>query len=367
MIQIGKNKYRSLVDSGAEVSLIHRRVYQALKNKPKLFKKNARLQSVNGGSLKVDGCISLTFKIGDTEISHLFYVSPSINRNFILGRDWLVQNGVRLYFDLGFLRVGSSTVPLEEDIHIASLVRTKTTVILKPQTATVCLGKIKNSPNFHSSQIYSVTAAETKFISNEPGLMVSNSVAKLTKDRVLPIMVVNNTNRTLRLSRGCVIAKVELINQKHVHNLDSIEKHVDLTEQKDWTTEVTAPQNHKETVLDFLRNHQDLFAAKDSDLGHTDTVKMKLNTGDHPPIKLRPYRTPIHNREIIDKAIDEMLEANVIRRSKSPWSFPVVIVDKKDGSKRFCVDFRKLNQITKANSYPLPLIDDILALLGKAK
>ena len=62
-----------------------------------------------------------------------------------------------------------------------------------------------------------------------------------------------------------------------------------------------------------------------------------------------------------------MLEANVVRRSKSPWSFPVVIVDKKDGSKRFCVDFRKLNQITKRNSYPLPLIDDILALLGKAK
>ena len=62
-----------------------------------------------------------------------------------------------------------------------------------------------------------------------------------------------------------------------------------------------------------------------------------------------------------------MLKAKVIRRSNSPWSFPVVIVDKKDGSKRFCVDFRKLNQITKPNSYPLPLIDAILALLGKAK
>ena len=62
-----------------------------------------------------------------------------------------------------------------------------------------------------------------------------------------------------------------------------------------------------------------------------------------------------------------MLDANVIRRSRSPWSFPVVIVDKKDGSKRFCVDFRKLNQISKKNSYPLPLIDDILALLGNAK
>ena len=94
---------------------------------------------------------------------------------------------------------------------------------------------------------------------------------------------------------------------------------------------------------------------------------MHVDVGENKPIKMRPYRTPIKNREVIDKAIDEMLDANVIRRSRSPWSFPVVIVDKKDSSKRFCVDFRRLNKITKKNSYPLPLIDDILALLGKAK
>ena len=62
-----------------------------------------------------------------------------------------------------------------------------------------------------------------------------------------------------------------------------------------------------------------------------------------------------------------MLDADAIRISRSPWSFLVIIVDKKDGSKRFCIDFRKLNQITKKNSYPLPLIDDILALLDKSK
>ena len=114
-------------------------------------------------------------------------------------------------------------------------------------------------------------------------------------------------------------------------------------------------------------NNKDLFASKDSELGHTDVVKMEVDVGDQKPIKMRPYRTPLKNREVIDKAVDEMLDANIIKRSRSPWSFPVVIVDKKDGSKRFCVDFRKLNQITKKNSYPLPLIDDILALLGKAK
>ena len=116
----------------------------------------------------------------------------------------------------------------------------------------------------------------------------------------------------------------------------------------------------------MLRN-QDLFANKDSELGHTDTVKMHIDVGVDRPIKMRPYRTPIKNREVIDKAIDEMLDADAIKRFRSPRSFPVIIVDKKNGSKRFCIDFRKLNQLTKKNSHPLPLIGDILALLGKSK
>ena len=94
---------------------------------------------------------------------------------------------------------------------------------------------------------------------------------------------------------------------------------------------------------------------------------MQIDIGKNTPFKMRPYRIPIKNREVVDKGNDEMLDAGVITRTRSPWSFPVVIVDKKDGSKRFCVDFRKLNRITKKNSFPLPLIDDILALLGKAR
>ena len=73
---------------------------------------------------------------------------------------------------------------------------------------------------------------------------------------------------------------------------------------------------------------------------------MQINVGNNDPLKMRPYRTPMKNREVIDKAIDEMMDADVIKCSKSPWSFPVVIVDNKDGSKRFCVDFRRINKIS---------------------
>ena len=124
IIKIEHKKYR-LVDSGAEVSLMHRRVYQSIKNAPKLTKKKALLQSVSGNSLSVDGCVNMTFSIGGTSTNHLFYVVSDMNRNIILGRDWLCQNGVRLYYDLGYLRFKKAYIPLVEDIHIASIVRMK--------------------------------------------------------------------------------------------------------------------------------------------------------------------------------------------------------------------------------------------------
>ena len=110
-----------------------------------------------------------------------------------------------------------------------------------------------------------------------------------------------------------------------------------------------------------------MFAEKDNELDKTQTVKMKTDTGDYKPIKLKPYRTPFPKRPIADKAIDDTLPANVIQPSRSLWSFPIVIVDKKDDSKTFCTDFRKLNLISEKSSWPLPVIDDTLAALGKAE
>ena len=102
---------------------------------------------------------------------------------------------------------------------------------------------------------------------------------------------------------------------------------------KVWDADVDVPSHYKPQIQKFLKKNKELFAS-------ADTVTMKIDTGNNPPIKLRPYRTPIQNRQVIEKTIDEMMGANIVRRSKSLWSFPVVIVDKKDGSKRFCVDFR---------------------------
>ena len=77
-------------------------------------------------------------------------------------------------------------------------------------------------------------------------------------------------------------------------------------------------------------------------------------------------RLPLAKREAA-KAIKEMSEQGVIEPSTSPWSSPVILVKKKDGSVRFCVDYRKLNDITLKDSYPLPRIDDSVEALSGAK
>ena len=367
VIKIGKTKFRSLVDTGAEVSLMHRRVYDSLLVKPKLQFKRINLSGVSGGALKIDGCINLKFTIGGIEMQHMFYVVKDMSRNLILGTDWLRQHGVRIYYDLGCMRIENKRyVNLEEDIHVSSVARIKYNTVLKPHSATICYAKVRPNPDLPVRVDYQISAVEKGFTCREPGLEVVDSVSRLGKDRSIPILVTNSTGKFIRIRRHGPIAKVEQLTGQGLAEVNSVIKGQKFDSTMD-LKDLHVADKYRDNIEPLILRNSDLFASKDTELGHTDTVRMKIDTGSADPIKLRPYRTPLNNRKIIDETIDEMLDAKVIRRSRSPWSFPVVIVDKKDGSKRFCVDFRKLNQVTKKNSYPLPVIDDILALLGKAK
>ncbi|GBM57274.1 hypothetical protein AVEN_81413-1 [Araneus ventricosus] len=73
----------------------------------------------------------------------------------------------------------------------------------------------------------------------------------------------------------------------------------------------------------------------------------RINTGDHPPIKQYPRRLPLVRKEEADNLVKEMIDNRIIEESSGPWASPIVLVKKKDGSTRFCVDYRKLNEITK--------------------
>ena len=91
-------------------------------------------------------------------MSQDFYVIRDLNRNLILGFDWMKQNNVRIYMDLKCLRInGKHYVNLEEDIHFASTVRMKRKRLIKPQTAMICYGKVRENPDIPAGQSYEIS------------------------------------------------------------------------------------------------------------------------------------------------------------------------------------------------------------------
>ena len=94
------------------------------------------------------------------------------------------------------------------------------------------------------------------------------------------------------------------------------------------------------------------------------TIELKPNTR---PVRLMPYRCNPEKAELVKKEIEEMKKMGVIEDSSSPWSSPIVLIPKQDGSWRFCVDYRKVNSVTVADAFPLPRIDDLIDRIGSAR
>ena len=100
--------------------------------------------------------------------------------------------------------------------------------------------------------------------------------------------------------------------------------------------------------------------------GQTTLAKHQIDVGSSRPIKLPPYRLPHAYREKVKEELREMERSGIIEPSNSEWAAPVVLVTKKDGSLRFCVDYRKLNAVSRSDAYPMPRVDQLIDKLGSA-
>ena len=119
----------------------------------------------------------------------------------------------------------------------------------------------------------------------------------------------------------------------------------------------------RDQLLSLLQDFLPTLAFGPENLGHCTLFPHSIDTGDHKPIRSNPYPRSEAEREEINRQVDEMIEQGVVRASFSPWASPIVLVGKPDGSKRMCVDLRKVNAITKKDVYPMPNIEVILSSL----
>ena len=116
-------------------------------------------------------------------------------------------------------------------------------------------------------------------------------------------------------------------------------------------------------MLNLLREFQDVFSRGDSDLGRYTTVCHTIDTQGADPVRQRMRRTPLAFLGEEEKVLNTMLGQGVLQPSTSDWASAPVLVRKKDGSVRYCVDYRELNSKTRKDAFPLPLIDECLDAL----
>lgn len=113
----------------------------------------------------------------------------------------------------------------------------------------------------------------------------------------------------------------------------------------------------RDELARLLVDHQDIFEPGGAP---TPFAEHAIDTGDHPPVAVPPYRLTPAKKEVMRAELDKMLADDIVEECESAWGAPALLVPKANGKVRFCVDYRKLNAVTKTDVYPMPLIDELV-------
>lgn len=113
-------------------------------------------------------------------------------------------------------------------------------------------------------------------------------------------------------------------------------------------------------LLEFLADHHEAFCLEENECGETDLVQFEIDASNAAPMKPPVRRMPFTVRQEVARQLKRMQKTGVIQHSNSPWASLIMLVRKKDGTHRFCVDYQELNSVTRGDTFPLPRIEDLL-------
>lgn len=165
---------------------------------------------------------------------------------------------------------------------------------------------------------------------------------------------VNNQQRLMHIDRECSF--------KGVNHISSV-MHISSSEQLTISTPLEGADREKLlSIIDEFKHH----LVNGTALSTVNTGSMHIELTNSVPVHYRPYKLALNEKIKVREIVRDLLDKGVIRESESPYASPIILVKKKDGSDRMCVDYRALNAITVKDRFPLPLIDDHIDRLGKS-
>ena len=387
---IGDSPIDFLVDPGAVVSAISLPCYEKLMAANTILSPmrdiRMELEAANKSDMRVHGMCNLELSVHGLLIN-MDTLVVDLNCHAILGMD-VLGDASKLPFILdlvgGTLSGGEyETIQLHRfEAATECFAETTDSVCIPPHSEVMLWAKLKTN-NGRKGPTAGVVLALQTFV-QEFGLLVGRSLVRADADDwKIPVLIYNSDPCT-RQADICTcnpiivpartrIARVEEIQAiQHIGSRET-ESHAEecalpphLIDVLDAATELTA--NQRAHAAHLLAKHIKTFPAPGTPItGRTEAVMHDIDTGSTRPIRCNPRKLSPKKIKIQQELVDKMLEEGQIEHSVSAWSAPTVLVTKKDGTTRFCVDYRRLNDKTKKDAFPLPRIDDSLnSLSGQA-
>ncbi|XP_076843062.1 uncharacterized protein LOC143487779 [Brachyhypopomus gauderio] len=413
-VKIAGVKTNCLLDTGSEVTTITESHFKRHFEGEELMLSSAswvKLTAANGLDIPVLGCLEAdiecmgrtlygkcVFVLTDTspDVADMKGLSGIIGMNVISGlRDLFITGGGLKPMDKHSRHTGEASVRhvlarVEKESQIIGpggkigfvRVAGRGAVTIPPFSEKVLEGRCRVPPKVKCQ----VLVEPTPRAGIPKGLMVANVLAKTEGGRV-PVRVLNSSERPIRLKPRAMVASVHKPQEVLPRRMVELEEsngavHVKVVEQGDShpqecdanhmpipvqvNSDALTPLQYKE-LLNLLEKYKDVFSKGDHDYGYTTAVTHSIPTGDAPPVKQRHRRVPPHVFQEFKKHVQSLVDQGVLRESSSPWASPAVIVVKKDGTVRFCCDYRRLNLVTCKDAYPLPRVEESLDALGNAQ
>ncbi len=340
---------KMMFDSGSGVSMMSEECLNTFAPRPKLLPVDVCLTGLGETQLPHTGLWTTMVRLGGNNVCVPFVIVKGLPYDVILGAEFADRHGVIVDCKHHRLRLSRGSVPLQRE------------------TRSVVFGAVLREavevPARHEALFPAWLDGDFEgegFIEGHSGFEQSSSllvarVAVRVAEGCVPVRVVNTTQSNITIPKGTSIGVFTETVDRKVPVKETV---VDPLEKCKMGDNMTEDQRQRLQMM--LAAYTEVFSQGPHDLGRTNRVYHEINTADHRPIKQAPRRLPYHRQVEVRKIIAEMERNGIIRPSESPWASPVVLVTKPDSTLRFCIDMRRLNDVTIKDAYPLPRIDDSL-------
>ena len=377
-----------LVDSGASCSLIDYPVYESLCEKVPLDLEQVQDHFVlaDGSNLVVHGGVEIVLQVGGREFPLTVVVANLGGRSAILGLDFLEQYEATLKVSHGNMTIGDTHICLHREDATKGCCRVGLgeTLSIPPGPCKIVDAVVDQGKLSSRKTVPGLGAVEgLPGLAEMCGVIMDRGLVTVRNGRV-PVNLINVHDQTITLHKGKTLGQLQPVisvvkmsesgSQCHGETVQTPTKLLGMKDVPEHTrdvldeetlSELSAEQTHKvcETILDYPEG----FVVPGGKTGRTEVADHGVDVQGNSPSKQRYKPWPLAKQQAADEQVRKMLDDDIIEPSDSPWASPAVLVTKRDGSIRFCVDYRRVNSLTKKDAYPLPRIDDTLNTLGGAE